>query len=142
MNGLQKFLKARNGSMVAQLFRYCLSGGLAFLVDFGLTVLFTERAGLTASLSATIGYVSGLVITYLLSIFWIFDKHRFDNRFVEFLLFGLIGLVGIALTFGLMKLFTGQWHIHYILSKLITVVLTTLWNFFAKKLLLFSRKKP
>lgn len=133
--------KIKRNQFLIQLIRYCLSGGIAFIADFGLTVLLKEKGNASPTLAATAGYVTGLVITYLLSIFWIFDQHRFNSRLWEFLIFALIGLVGIAITFLCMRLLSEHWQIHYILAKLTAVAITTLWNFLAKKYILFSKAK-
>ena len=134
--------KIKRNQFLIQLIRYCLSGGIAFIADFGLTVLLKEKGDVPPTLAATAGYIIGLIITYLLSIFWIFDQHRFSNRMWEFLIFAGIGLIGIAITFLCMQLLSAHWQIHYIIAKLTAVVLTTLWNFLAKKYILFSKTKP
>ena len=76
--------------MLTQLFRYTLVGGLAFVVDFGTLALLTERLGIHYLHAAAISFVLGLSINYGLSVFWVFDKHRLDNRFREFAIFSLL----------------------------------------------------
>lgn len=129
--------KARGSSLYGQIFRYLISGGSAFCIDFGIMVLLKEFIGMEASVAACIGNFSGLVVTYLLSVFWIFDHRRCSNRYVEFLVFFLIGLSGTGLTYLLMYFFVDNCGIHYMLAKIITVVSVTAWNFVAKKRLLF-----
>ena len=79
-------------------------------------------------------------ITYILSIYWIFDEHRTENKIVEFSVFLLIGLSGILLNIGLMWVFTSLCSIYYMLSKLITTVIVFVWNFVLKKKLLFTHR--
>lgn len=141
-NKVSVLLKRRDGALLGQLLRYVLSGGLAFCVDFGLMVVLREWGGVPEAFAAAAGNFAGLIITYVLSVVWIFDRRRFENVYVEFGLFFLIGLSGTALTYGLMRLFSGRWGLYYMVAKLITVALVTLWNFAAKKLLLFSRPRP
>lgn len=139
MNRIGDLLKRRDGALFGQLVRYVLSGGLAFCVDFGLMVALREGFGIAEAVAAAAGNFIGLIITYVLSVVWIFDRRRFANPYMEFGLFFLIGLSGTALTYGLMLLLTGRWGLYYMLAKMVTVALVTLWNFSAKKWLLFSR---
>lgn len=125
-----------------QLIRYGLSGGLAFAVDFGLLYLLTDIAGCHYLIGAAVGYTAGLIITYLLSIRWIFDHRRLKAQVAaEFIVFALIGLAGLALTQGLMYVFTDLWlgQDNYLYSKIITTVIVSLFNFVMKKLLLFRK---
>jgi putative flippase GtrA len=124
-----------------QAFRYLISGGTAFLVDAGLLALLTESFGEQHLLLWTaIAFSVGLLITYLFSILWVFDKRSLKNRSAEILIFVLIGICGLGLTEALMWLITGKAGLHYMVSKIITTVIVFVWNFAAKKLILFRSK--
>lgn len=132
-------LKHPTPDLFRQLIRYGLSGGLAFAVDFGVLWLLTDVCGLHYLIGAAAGYIAGLVITYLLSIRWIFDKRRMNSQVAEFGIFALIGLAGLLLTQGLMYVFTDLWlgESHYLLAKVFTTVIVSLFNFLLKKYFLF-----
>ncbi|MDE7091729.1 MAG: GtrA family protein [Bacteroidales bacterium] len=132
-------LRRRDGALLGQLLRYVLSGGLAFCIDFGLMVVLREWGDVREAVAASVGNFVGLVITYILSVVWIFDRRRFSNVYLEFGLFFLIGLSGTALTYLLMRFLADGCGLYYMIAKLVTVAMVTLWNFVAKKLLLFSR---
>ena len=122
-----------------QLFRYCFVGGFAFLVDYGLLALLTEVFGLHYLLSATLSFIAGLIVNYLLSTYWIFRKSIIDNKWVEFLAFSVIGIIGLGFNTFLLYLFTDLGHIHYLVSKLLTAAIVLLWNFWARKIILFKK---
>ncbi len=125
-----------------QLLRYLLSGGLAFVVDKLLFLLTRYYFDLDKYISTTIGFSVGLVITYLLSIKWIFNEHRISDRRAEVAIFALIGLVGMGLMNLFMWMFTSVFHFQNdFFSNLCSSVLVTLWNFLAKKYILFSHSK-
>lgn len=131
------FLQPTNNSLI-QLFRYCFVGGFAFIVDAGGLFVLTEYAGIYYLLSATISFILGLVVNYLLSTAWIFKKSKLSNRWTEFLIYSVIGVVGLGLNTLFLWLFTDCLHIYYMLSKIITATLVMLWNFFARKIILFK----
>lgn len=131
------FIQPTNNSLI-QLFRYCFVGGFAFIVDAGGLFLLTEYAGLYYLLSATISFILGLVVNYLLSKSWIFRKSKLTSRWTEFIIYSIIGVVGLGLNTLFLYLFTDCLHIYYMLSKIITAALVMLWNFFARKIILFK----
>lgn len=133
-------LKGKTGNTYIQLFRYLLSGGTAFIIDIGVMVLLKEVLGVNYLLASVIGFIVGLIFTYILSIRWIFNERRLANRWNELVIFALIGVVGIGLTWIFMKIFTEILLIYYVISKVLTTIIVSLWNFTAKKLILFTKK--
>ena len=123
-----------------QFFRYFFVGGFAFVVDYGLLVLLTEVFGLHYLVSATISFIAGLVVNYLLSTSWVFRKSTLENKWTEFLIFAIIGVVGLGLNNLLLYLFTDKLNIHYMISKLLTTALVMVWNFGALMVILFNKK--
>lgn len=124
-----------------QIIRYLISGGLAFVADTGLLYLLTDLVGFHYLLSTTLSFIVGLIITYLFSIIWVFDNRSMKSKYAEFTVFVMIGVVGLLLTNAFMWLFTDKIGTHYLLSKIITTVLVFVWNFIAKKSLLFRSKR-
>ena len=134
-------LKGHTSDVRIQLFRYLVSGGTAFLVDAGLLALLTECFGREHLLLWTaIAFAAGLVITYLFSILWVFNRRNMKSRAAEITVFALIGVSGLGLTELLMWLFADKAGMHYLVAKVATTVLVFFWNFAAKKLLLFRNK--
>lgn len=135
----ERYRKPSSNTFV-QMIRYGISGGVAFLVDFGLMVLLRELFSVPEAVSGTVSFGVGLIITYIFSIEWIFDKRRLNSRLAEFLAFAAIGAVGLLLTYLLMLLMVNIFSLYYIWAKVITTVIVTLWNFIAKKCILFTKK--
>lgn len=123
-----------------QFFRYTLVGGLAFVVDLGLLFLLTEYAHLYYLVSATLSFLMGLLVNYILSTQWIFRSSKIKNKKIEFILFGLIGVIGLGLNIVLLYFFTDLIGLYYILSKLITAILVYAWNFLGRRYFLFTAK--
>ncbi|MCQ2322502.1 MAG: GtrA family protein [Bacteroidales bacterium] len=134
---IDSLLRHPTGNVWIQIVRYFFSGGVAFLVDTGLLYVLTEFCGVYYLVSSIISFSIGLIITYLLSILWVFDNRNMKNRYAEFSVFVLIGVVGLGLTSLFMWFFTDKIGVHYIFSKIITTIIVFVWNFIAKKSLLF-----
>lgn len=135
---LDELLKSPSGRIWVQIFRYLVSGSAAFVVDAGILALLTELMGERLLLLwSGAGFCAGLATTYLLSISWVFDKRSVSNRWAEISIFICIGAVGLLLTELLMWIFAKKLDVQYMMAKIITTVLVFIWNFTAKKSILF-----
>lgn len=135
---LQNLLKGKSNNTLIQLFRYLFVGGSAFIVDFGLLYILTKYCGVYYLLSATLSFIAGLIINYLLSISWVFNNSRLKNKWLEFIVFAIIGCVGLILNIGLLWFFTEICLLYYLFSKILATALVLFWNFFARKYALFN----
>ncbi|WP_295219265.1 GtrA family protein [Ruminococcus sp.] len=129
-----------------QFFRYCFVGGGATIIDWGLSTLlfFLVFDQQFAVLANGLSFVAGLLANYFLSTFWIFRTSKMQSRLTEFLAFAAIGVVGLLLTLGITKLFectlADITSAYQIMGKVVSTIVAFLWNFFARKYLLFSKK--
>ena len=139
-NFFNKLFKDETENTLIQLFRYGFVGGAAFLVDYGVLVLLTEVFGMHYLLSATISFILGLITNYLLSVVWVFNNRTLGNRWAEFAVFAIIGVIGLGLNALIMYVCTDKMGIHYMISKIISTVIVFFWNFFARKIILFKAK--
>ena len=130
-----------------QFFRYLFVGGLATVVDWGVSYLlfrfvFSENYAIAAN---SISFVAGLAVNYLISTFWIFKNSAVESKLKEFLGFAAIGLVGLFMTMGITWLFelwlADKTSAFQILAKIVSTGAAFFWNFFARKILLFTKKE-
>ncbi len=126
-------------SWLLQLLRYFFVGGFAFIIDYSLLYFFTEYIGIHYLLSASISFIVGLIVNYLLSVKWVFTISKYDNKAIEFIIFGIIGIIGLGLNALLLWIATDLLHIYYMVSKIIVAGIIMLWNFICRKLILFSK---
>jgi len=142
-----KFFVGDTENTFIQFFRYLFVGGLATVVDWGVSYLlfrfaFNEQYAVAAN---SISFVAGLAVNYLISTFWIFKNSKVKSRLTEFLGFAAIGLVGLFMTMGITKLFewwlSDQTSAFQILAKIVSTGAAFFWNFFARKILLFTKKE-
>lgn len=133
-------LEGKTNSTFIQLFRYTFVGGFAFLVDFGTLFILTEYFKIHYLISAGIAFLFGLIINYFLSVKWVFNNRNVKNKGLEFIMFMIIGLVGLGFNELFLWIFTDILLIYYLLSKVISTILVYLWNFFARKYILFNKQ--
>lgn len=135
---LKTILREKPDSLVGQLFRYAIVGGISFVVDYGSLWLLTEKAGLPYLWSAAIAFILGLICNYLLSTAWVFGESRIKNAWGEFLAFAIIGVIGLGLNELIMYACTDGLGFHYMLSKIVSTGIVFFWNFLARRFLVFK----
>lgn len=138
---INKLLINKTENTYVQGFRYLFAGAAGFITDFTILFILTHFLNIFYLISATVSFTAGVFVTYIISIYWVFQQKSHRKRTTEFILFVLIGIVGLILTLGLLWFFTEKLHIYYLVSKIIATIIVYFWNFFARKKLLFSEIK-
>ena len=131
--------KTNNGFI--QFVRYGLVSVIALAVDFGGMVLLVELLSIHYLVAATVSFISGLAVNYLLSRAWVFTERKYESRVKEFIIFTSIGIVGLLLNNSIMWLAVEKIGIYYIFSKIIATILVFFWNFGLRKMLVFKQVK-
>ena len=130
-----KLFAGATENTLIQFFRYCFVGGAA-------TVVFDQHYAILAN---GCSFVAGLLANYFLSTFWVFRSSKVQSRLVEFLAFAAIGVVGLLLTIGITKVseitLGNITSAYQMIGKVVSTMVAFLWNFFARKYLLFSKKE-
>lgn len=126
-----------------EFFRYILVGGSAFLVDIGVMYLFKEYIfhGSYLYLAVFIGYTVGLIYNFFFSCKYVFENGfaKIKNKEISsFIIFTIIGIIGLILTELFMKLFVDVIGIYYVISKILTGALVMFWNYIARKVIIFK----
>ncbi|MDR2509274.1 MAG: GtrA family protein [Spirochaetaceae bacterium] len=127
--------------------RYVLVGGSAFVIDIGVlyftkTYIFQKLATSGILAATACGFIAGLIYNYTLSILFVF-KNACEtvaaHKTRSFIVFTIIGLIGLGLTELLM--YTGirlAGSPFYLVVKVVTAGVVLLWNYIARKLLVFK----
>ena len=118
--------------------RYGMVSALALAVDFSVLIFCTRALGLHYQPAAAIGFLSGLGIAYGLSVTLIFNDRRTLSRGAELWGFIITGLIGLALTHGLLKLFVEGLGLPLSVSKAGSAGFVFCFNFLSRRILLFT----
>ncbi|MBP3923506.1 MAG: GtrA family protein [Ruminiclostridium sp.] len=133
--------------LIQEFMRYILVGGIAFVADSGSLFLlreflFKDENGLGLFISAALGFVIGLITNYILSVLFVFrgEDNKNSGKSVEsFIVFAVIGVVGLGLTELGMYVGVFLMHMHYLFTKIIVAGIVLVWNYSARKILVFGR---
>jgi putative flippase GtrA len=90
--------------------------------------------------AATVSFLIGAVVAYVLSVRLAFKEHRLHNRQAELLAFVVIGAIGLAVNAAVISIAVAALGLHYLLAKCVAAAFTFTWNFFARRQMLFVRR--
>jgi putative flippase GtrA len=133
---LWRRLPVRLTGGLRELALYGFASALALGLDWGLLLLLT-RFGAHYLVASATGFLSGMAVTYVLSVSVVFRHRVVADRRREFAGFLAVGLAGLLLTQGLMALWVGGLRMAPGLAKIPTAGIVFVFNFAARKALLF-----
>ena len=120
-----------------QFSRYLVVGTIATVADFGTLVFLMELLYLHYLASNAIGFLVGLITNYVLSVSWVFSSRVLATKWLEFLVFSFIGIVGLGISELAMYVGVGLLTLHYTVAKIAAIGATLVWNFTVRKAALF-----
>ena len=136
-NNARNSLINKPDSLSLQFIKYLFVAGAALLVDYILLFILTDLFNWFYLVSTTVSFTIALTVSYHLSIKWVFTKSSY-NKVYEFVMFFLIGAIGLFANLLIMFYFTDLLKLHYMGSKIVSTVFIHFWNFFARKHILYK----
>ena len=139
-NANSKILLQDDKRLFLQALRYGVAAFGGFAADYGALLLLKEWAELHYLIAVPIAFVVGLAVNYLIGRWIVFQRSR-KKLVQELILFVFISLVALAITEGCMFLFTDLIRVDYRFSRLISGVVTYLFNFLMRRWVLYATPK-
>lgn len=124
-----------------QFVRYYLAGYLVFTVDYSLVVLLKEGMGFHYLLANGIAFCGSVTVSYFCGTRIVFKSHSAYQRHYEIMLFFLLNIIRLALCQVLLWFGTSVLGAYYLVSKLGTTVVSTIYSFIMQKVLLDRKQK-
>jgi putative flippase GtrA len=121
-------------TLTRQFITYGLVAALGLVVDFSIVVISKQFFGLYYLYAAVLGFCAGLIVTYFLSNVLVFGAPK-DNPWKVFVMFAVIGVIGLGILTLIMWILSGLWGLNYIVSKALATVVVFIWNFSARRTL-------
>ncbi|WP_297416796.1 GtrA family protein [Clostridium sp.] len=133
-------------AIINEFIRYIFVGCTAFFIDiltlyFFKTQVFFGLGYIGIYVSTALGFLAGLIFNYICSLIFVFKDAKEQGKgrnIFSFFLFSLIGMIGLILTE--IGMYTGVnfFNMNYLFTKVIVAVIVLIWNYAARKILIFS----
>lgn len=126
-----------------QILKYFLIGILCFLVDVSLTLFFADHTPVHYLPGSAIGYLTGSVINYWLSVKWVFQKRNLKRYWkTEFTFFLVIEIIALFMMSGSLYLLKEMvFKSNLLLAKVLANCIAAIGNYYLKYALLFSSNR-
>lgn len=121
--------------------RYFAASLAALILDAGLLFVGVRALGLPPWIAGALAYSAGLVLIYLLAIHWVFADRVVRDARSEFVLFAVLGVLGLVLNSATLHAATSL-GLALPLAKMVSAAIGFVANFVSRKLLLFSTRNP
>ena len=131
----------RGEALPLQAIKYAVAAFGGFAADYAVLILLKEWAGLHYLLAVPIAFLAGIAVNYQIGVWFVFHRGNL-SRGKELLLFMTISLLALAVTEGSMYLLTDLLRIDYRISRLVSGVVTYLFNFFSRRFLIYRTQNP
>lgn len=122
--------------MLKQIIKFCLTGGLCTVIDFGVLFVLTEQIGLSYIISNIISVSLSTIVNYILSKIIVFN---FSNTLKNFIVFVVLSIIGLLINEGLIILCVNVFTIDYKLGKIIVTGVVMCFNYLTRKYMLKER---
>lgn len=131
MENLIRFVKSER---FKEIFRFGITGGLSFVVDYALLYLLTEFGGLNYLLSSGISFTVSVVVNYFLCVLWVFKGAQEKQKSTKsVVLFVGSSIVGLFINQILMWFFVEIVLMYYMFAKIIATIIVMVWNYVMKR---------
>lgn len=117
---------------IAEVLRFCVVGGVSFIVDYSLLYFCTEFAGISYLYSSAIAFSVAVIINYWLCLVFVFKNKQKQSSRQKALFIGS-SIVGLGLNQLCMYGFVEILGIYYMLAKLMATAIVTIWNYIMKR---------
>ena len=122
--------------LIQQFIKVAGVGAVAFVIDYGFLVIFTELFGINYLISATLSFTISVIFNYVASMRYVFSHKEGMSRRREFIIFVVLSVLGLGLNNFCMYAGVEFFHIHYLVTKIGATVIVAIFNFVTRKIFL------
>jgi len=123
--------------LIREALLYAAMSAVLLCVDIALLWILVQYVSWPYLLAATVSFSAGMLVGYFVSITGVFKYRRLKDQPTEFASFAAVGIVGLAINAAAMSFGVGYLGKHYLTAKCGAACLTFVWNFAARRQLLF-----
>lgn len=123
-----------------QLIKFGVVGVIAAAVDMGVLTALKELLCVEVLVASAISFSISVIVNYILSMTFVF-KSKKQSKVKEFIIFVLLSVGGLCLNQLILWFGVTFTTIHYLIVKILAMVVVPVYNFVTRKIFLESKEK-
>jgi putative flippase GtrA len=116
---------------------YAAVSAVALLADMATLAALVQWCSWWYLAAASAAFLTGMTLAYVLSVRFVFKRHRLRSRRAEFAGFAALGAAGLVVNAAVMFIAVRFAGLHYLVAKIVAAGCTFLCNFVSRRQLLF-----
>ncbi len=126
--------------ILTQLAKFTVAGVINTAVDWGIFFSLYNLLHVDPVLSQAISFTIATIISFFINTIWVFNTTKNKTRSRLIAEFFVLNLIALGITTVLIYLFIDRMHMNELLAKILTTVITMIYNYITRKLTLEDRK--
>lgn len=122
--------------IIKQIFKFGIVGGICFLIDYIILFMCTDIFNIYYLISSIISFTISTVFNYILSVKWVFNVKRQNEKKKNFIIFVTFSVIGLILNQIIMWFGVEILSIYYMITKIISTIIVMVFNFITRKIFL------
>ncbi|MBQ9213726.1 MAG: GtrA family protein [Bacteroidales bacterium] len=112
---------------------------LMYYVIFGQTDSIDEKTYTYTTISTVVASMGSGIVNFIFSTIWVFHKKQKNGNILRFVVFTLIGAVGLGLNTLITVVLKDNCGINLFLSNIVAQIVVFFFNFFMRKYIVYTK---
>jgi putative flippase GtrA len=121
-----------NKERICEILRFCVVGGVSFLVDYGLLYSCTSLFHIYYLYSSAVSFSVSVIVNYWLCVKYVFKGAEKQNKRQAAVFIGS-SIIGLGLNQLCMWIFVDLMGIFYMIAKIFATAIVIVWNYIMKR---------
>lgn len=132
----------KHQKILAQLAKFAIAGVINTVIDWAIFFSLYNIVGVNPVVSQAVSFTAATVVSFFINTMWVFNTTKAKTRQRLIIEFFVLNLIALGITTVLIYLFIDLMHMNELLAKVLTTVITMIYNYVTRKLTLEDRHSP
>lgn len=125
----------------AEILRFLVSGGIAFLVSIGVLYLLTEVFDIWYLISSILSFLVTFIVSFVIQKNWTFKNRGLEGISSQIGMSLVMAIINLGLNTSMMYVFVEYIHLHYLSAQILATGLIAIETYFIYKYIIFTQKE-